>query len=180
MLGRSLWLPTWLKPRVRDVALLVPTAILFSGIALATYELIGPLLLSNDAVVELLRQQGYNKHIFWPLSFYAIVVNPVVEEIYWRGVVLNELEHLAHTRRFALLWSSFAYALFHYPIFKLVLFPGWAELGTFMLAIYGAFLAIIYKTTGSIITTAVAHGLLTDTAVIVLILDLFHRYPGTL
>lgn len=179
--GRGLWKDTVRRPGWRDCALLVVAAIIFSLIALGLFELFGNRMLSNDAVVELLSEQGFNKAIFWPLSFYAIVVNPIFEELFWRGVVFNELEkHKAPFKHFALIFSSLAYAAFHYSIFRLVLFPGWAELGTLMLAVYGAMLAIIYRKTGSIVTTALAHGLLTDLAVIVLIIDLLWKYPGLL
>lgn len=179
--GRHLWLPTLTAPKPKHCALLIVAAVIFSLITLLTYELIGKYLLSNDGAMELLKSQGFNKLMFWPLSLYAIFINPIFEEIYWRGVVLNELErHSTRVKHFALIWSSLAYALFHYLIFRMVLFPGWAELGTLMLAVYGAILAILYRKTGSIIFAALAHGLLTDLACIVLILDLLTRYPGNL
>lgn len=179
--GRHLWIPTLTVPKLKHCALLVVAAVVFSLITLATYELIGKHLLSNEVAMELLKRQGFSKDMFWPLSLYAIFINPIFEEIYWRGVVLKELEkHKTPIKHFALIWSSLAYALFHYLIFRMVLFPGWAELGTLMLAAYGAILAILYRKTGSIIFTALAHGLLTDLACIVLILDLLQRYPGSL
>ena len=49
-----------------------------------------------------------------------------------------------------------------------------------MLAFYGAFLAIVYRKTGSIVTTALAHGLLTDMAALMLALNLSRHYPGAL
>lgn len=118
--------------------------------------------------------------MFWPISVYAVVVNPLVEELFWRGIVFNELERWKKVpfKHFALVWSSVAYALFHYLIFRLVLFPVYAEIGIVLLAIYGAMLALIYRKTNSILTTAVAHGLLTDTAAIALMLDLARRYPN--
>ncbi len=179
--GRKLWMPTLKLPKRSHVILLVVAAVVFSLITLLTYELIGKYLLNNDDVMELLKTQGFSKGSFYPLSFYAIVVNPILEELFWRGVVLNELDkHKGPFKSFALIWSSFAYALFHYFIFRMVLFPGWAELGTLMLAVYGAILAFLYKKTDSNIFVSLAHGLLTDLACIVLILDLLGRYPGSL
>src|SRR5262249_19778678 len=151
---------------------------IFSLIALFVYIQMADMLLTKAHVIELLKQQGYNKQIFWPLSLYAIIVNPILEELFWRGTILNELDRLkAPFKHFGIVWSSFAYAAFHYSIFAMVMLPGWAEFGTFLLAIYGAALALLYRRTGSIILTAVAHGLLTDTACIVLILKLFQEYP---
>jgi membrane protease YdiL (CAAX protease family) len=178
---RSHWTETFRKPTAKQLAILIFSSILFSAGAVLLYEIGGKKLLSDSTAIDLLKQQGFNKQLFWPLSFYAIVVNPLVEEIFWRGVVLNELEKpKALFKNFPVIWSSFAYALFHYLIFRLVMFPIWAELSTVLLALYGAMLATIYRKTGSILTTAIAHGLLTDMAAIVLILDLFRKHPGIL
>ena len=179
--GRSLWRPTFLSPSLKEFTALLLASFIFCCIAVCLYELIGPKLLCNEHVLELLRQQGFSKDLFWPLSFYAIVVNPLFEELFWRGVVLNELDKVRIPfKHFGITWSSISYAVFHYLIFRLVLFPVWAELGTLLLAIYGAMLALLYRKTGSVLTTAIAHGLLTDMAAIALILDLLRRYPGVL
>jgi len=178
---RSRWKATFRKPTAKQLALLIISSVLFSAGAVLLYEIGGKKLLSDTTAINVLKEQGFNKQLFWPLSFYAIVVNPLVEELFWRGVVLNELEKAKLPfKSFPLIWSSFAYALFHYLIFRLVMFPVWAELSTILLALYGAVLATIYRKTGSILTTAIAHGLLTDMAAIVLMLDLFRKHPGIL
>lgn len=178
--GKKNWLPTVKRPSGKACAILAIGSVLFSAIALVAYEALGPMLLSNDKVLTLLKDVGYNKSVFWPLSLYAIIINPIVEELFWRGVVLKELDSAKLPKHFGILWSSIAYAAFHYTIFRLVMYPGWAEFGTCMLAVYGAFMAALYRRTGSIVITSMAHGLLTDMAAIVLILDLFRRYPGVL
>lgn len=179
--GRSRWTKTMIAPSLKTCLVLIAASFVFTIIALLTYELLGERLLSNDHVIDVLKELGYSKSIFWPISIYAIVVNPVLEELFWRGVVLNELDSLKlKNRHFGIVWSSCAYALFHYAIFAMVMFPVWAEIGSSMLAVYGAFLALVYRKTGSIITTAIAHSLLTDLACIVLILDLFRRHPVVL
>ncbi|MBX9722952.1 MAG: CPBP family intramembrane metalloprotease, partial [Candidatus Obscuribacterales bacterium] len=179
--GRKLWLDDWTLPKLNEWVKLLLASIVFSTIAYFFYELLGKKLLSNEHVFELLKSLGFSKSLFWPLSIYAVLVNPLVEELFWRGVVFNYLDKLNKPfKNFALLWSSFAYALFHYTIFRMVMYPVFAEIGTAMLAIYGALLALLYRKTGSIITTAVAHGLLTDMAAIVLIIALLRHFPSVL
>ncbi len=149
--------------------------------AVLLYEILGKKMLSNDDVLALLKRIGYAKTLFIPISIYTVVVNPVVEELFWRGVVYNELDKLnAPFRSFGLVWSSLTYAAFHYTIFRLVLFPVYAEIGTIMLAFYGAILALVYRQTKSIITISLIHGLFTDLAAIVLVIDLLRNYPGIL
>lgn len=179
--GRHLWLKTVRRPSVTSVVALAIATVLFSAGALVLYEVLGSRLLSNDDVLSLLKRVGYSRELFWPLSFYAIAINPIFEELFWRGVIFNELERQkVPIKNFAIIWSSCTYALFHYTIFALVLFPIYAEIGTLLLAVYGGLMALIYRRTGSIVVAAMAHGLLTDVAIIVLIIDLLCRYPGTL
>lgn len=180
--GRSLWRPTFTTPAWRDCGLLFLVSIVFCGIAVVSYELIGAKLLSNDSVLDLLKlYSGSNWNLLTFLCAFIVIVNPVLEELFWRGVVFNELDtwHTGY-KHFGLVWSSCSYALFHYLIFRLVLFPGFAEIGIVMLAFFGASLAILYRKTGSIVTTAFAHGILTDLTVVALIADLLQRHPDFL
>lgn len=175
--GKQFWRSSFTMPKPLHLAILLLCSIAFSSVTVLLYELMGTMLLSDRGAINLLKEQDYSTDLFWPISLYAIVVNPLFEEMFWRGVVFNALDKTVLPKHFALIWSSFGYALFHYWIFRLVLYPGWAEFGTILLAIYGAILALIYRRTGSILTTAAAHGLLTDTACIALIVDLFRKYP---
>lgn len=180
-LARKLWLPSLTPPRKSHCMWLLAASVLFTIVTLITYQVMGPLMLSDDSVLQLLKDLGYRRDVFIGLGIYTIVVNPLLEEIFWRGIVLNQLDKIRKPpfKHFGIICSSLAYAAFHYMIFRMVLFPGWAELATLLLAVYGGLLAIIYRGSGSILTTALAHGLLTDTAVIALCLALFSRYPGT-
>ncbi len=175
--GRSLWLPSFKKPTLRDCGLLFVATILFSAIAVAAYEIFGTVVLSNERVPLLLKEQGIVRNLFIFFALYSTIINPLLEELFWRGVVLNALDKAgSRFKYFGIIWSSLLYALFHYLIFRQVLYPGWAELGIMLLAGFGALLALIYRKTGSIITTAMVHGLLTDLACVVLLLDYFRKF----
>lgn len=177
--GRALWQPTLILPRARDCLVILVAALLFSSLTICSYEVAGRLVLSDHGVSELLQEQGLSRQNLWMFGLYAILVNPLFEEFYWRGVLLNALDDLKlPLKHFGIVWSSFAYALFHYLILRLVLFPVWAEVGALLLAAYGALLAWIYRRTGSILTTALAHGLLTDLACVALLVDFYRRYPS--
>lgn len=126
--------------------------------------------------MALLIDQGYNKETFLYLSLYVIIVNPILEELFWRGTILNKLDAVSSKlKHFGVIWSSFWYGAFHYPILAMVLFTGWAEVGAVMLMLYGGLLALYYKKTESIVLTAMAHALLTDLSCIALIVSLFQR-----
>jgi uncharacterized protein len=176
--GRHLWKDSIRLPTGREWMLLLAMSLLFSAVTVLGYELIGTTLLSDEKSIELMKRLGWYGQVFWPISIYGLVVNPILEEIFWRGIIFNALEKSnVRFKQFALLWSSALYAAFHYFIFRLVLFPVYAEIGTLGLVIYGMFMAFIYRKTGSILTTAAAHGLLTDMAALSLMIDLFRRHP---
>ena len=177
ILGQSLWRPTLKLPSLRDFALIAIGSVSFTIGTVLLYEWLGKLVLSNHQVLSLLQEQGLKQNVLWAFGLYAITINPLLEEIFWRGIVFNELERSVPIKHFGLLWSSAAYALFHYFIFRMVLFPGWAELGTVLLAIYGALLALLYRKSGSILTAALAHALFTDMAVVALTFYVARSYP---
>ena len=182
VVGRKLWKAGLKPPSIKICILLLLVALGFSAITVISYELLGHKVLSNQEVIALMNRVGWAKSMLWPLSLYAVIVNPVLEEFYWRGMLLVQLDRIKNPPfpHFGIIVSSLFYALFHYFIFRLVLFPFHAELGSLMLACYGALLAIIYRRTGSILTTAIAHGLLTDLAAVALIADLSLKYPGAI
>lgn len=174
--------PAWragLKvPNLKHVGVLLVASVLFCGCTLLLYHLMSPLMLSDEKTSILLQDQGYSKQSFLPLSLYFVTVNPLLEELFWRGTVINKLEPVTRKiKNFGIIWSSFWYGAFHYPILAMVLYPGWSELGAVMLMIYGALLALYYRKTESIILPAIAHGLLTDLSAIALIIALFRRLP---
>ncbi len=180
IIGRTLWRKSLVRPTVKGMLVMSVVAVLYSLVAILGFEIMSTLFLSHKDVVALLNRVGWSHNSFWMLSIYAVIVNPFLEELFWRGVVLNELDRWKLPfKHFGIMWSSFTYALFHYLIFKLVLFPFYAEIGIAMLAIYGAILAVVYRKTGSIITTAFAHGLLADTAAVSLMINLARHYPNT-
>lgn len=174
--------PAWragLKvPNIKHIGVLIVMSALFCSATLLVYHLMSPLLLSDEKTAILLTEQGYTKESFLPLSIYFVVINPVLEELFWRGTVINKMESVSKKfKHFAIFWSSFWYGAFHYPILVMVLYPGWSELGAVMLMIYGALMALYYRKTQSIVLPAIAHGLLTDLSAIALIVALFRRLP---
>ncbi len=155
---------------------LVVASILFSITSVLAYLCFGDKVLSSPHVMELMRTVGYNQDIFWLISIYIVLINPILEELFWRGFVITKLDELCPDfPHCGLIWSSFAYGAFHYPIMQLVMYPGWAEFGTIMLMLYGAMLGVLYKKTGKILVPALAHASLTDLSAVILMLALFHR-----
>jgi hypothetical protein len=175
--ARKLWLNDLKFPKPLHLLALFLNSALFCTITLWLYQHYGAHLLNNENALQVLVSQGYRKDLLWPLCLYFVIVNPLLEEIFWRGVILNKLDSLdLPWKHFGLCWSSAAYAAFHYPIFQRVLYPGWAELAILLLTIYGAGLVLLYRRTRSLVLISLAHALLTDLAAIALIVTLVHSY----
>lgn len=179
--GRSLWRNSLSMPTIKQCLIMVLASILFAGSSLLLYKLYGDYLLNSQDTFALLKEQGYGKGLVLPMTFYFVFVNSTLEELFWRGVIFNKLDQFQLPfKHFAIAWSAFSYAAFHYLILRLVLFPGWAEFGVFFLFIYGAILALIYRRTGSLVTTSLTHAFLTDVTAMVLIVALLTRLHESL
>lgn len=180
-IGWKLWKPTLQKPTLKEIAILIVASILFSLAALGFYDLLGKHLFSGQKAVEVLTRVGWCNQLFWPISIYVVLVNPVIEELFWRGVILNALDRLtAPSKWLGITWSSIAYGALHYSIVTLVVGPVIGFACVFFLSLHGALLAVIYRRTQSIIMVTLVHGMLNDVAAVLLMQRLFaqSRLPG--
>lgn len=174
--GRESFKKTLRPPSYLELGGLVVACFFFSFGSIFAYKFFGDVVLSSPQTFELMKTVGYTKEIFLPISLYIVIVNPTLEELFWRGFVMNKLDELCPDfPHCGLIWSSFAYGAFHYPIMQLVMYPGWAEFGTIMLMLYGAMLGVLYRKTKSILMPALAHALLTDLSAVLLMVELFKR-----
>src|SRR5271168_5399234 len=80
--GRALWLPTLVRPKARDCALLLGASVLFSAAAVALYEFAGKKVLSNEHVPILLKDLGITPELYICFAFYGTVINPLLEELF--------------------------------------------------------------------------------------------------
>ncbi|HEY9733612.1 MAG TPA: CPBP family intramembrane glutamic endopeptidase [Drouetiella sp.] len=175
----KLWRSDFMLPTKMQTLVLVLVTVVFNASTLFLYDHLGYLFLSNDKVMVLLTELGFKKGHLLALSLYFIFVNSTLEELFWRGTILNQLDRMhPKSKHFGIILSSVMYAAFHYLILRLVVYPGWAEIGFLMLAIYGWMLAALYRKTGSILMPILAHAFLTDLVAMLLTVDLLSRYSG--
>jgi len=168
--GYSLWRPTVIRPTLKQVLIVTLAAIVCSIGAVCGYEVIGKHIVSSQKTFEALALQGWRGSLFWPISIYVVIVNPIMEELAWRGVVLNELENCFQNKYFGIIWSSMMYGVLHYPVVRLVVGPGIGSACVFFLILNGLFLSYIYRKTKSIIMPILIHSMVNDIAAIALML----------
>ncbi len=173
--GRRLWLrgiqaPTWPQWVVLGIAIAVVLPL-----ALLVYARIGASFLSPQDVLRVVTVRGFQAKWLWPLGFYFVPVNAILEEMFWRGVVLNELRGMDETAwAVGAAWTTVTFAAWHYLVLRLLLRPGWAEATVLAIVAAGVFLAWMYRRTRSLVLPILWHGLVFDLALIVIFGAVLH------
>ena len=167
--GRRLWRGAWRAPtRPQALALLAAIGVGLP-VFLLGYAWIGADILNSHALLSVVTHRGFAARELWPLAFYFVPVNAVLEELFWRGVVLNELRGLDETAStLGVTWTAFTFAAWHWLVLHLLLRPGWAELAVLGILAAGVFFSWLYRRTGSIVVPILWHGLVFDLALILI------------
>ena len=165
--GRRLWLPAWRMPSRRQWQAVLAAALVSAPIAIFIYSHSGNLLINAGTLLATLRERGFSPSMLWPLIIYFVPVNAVLEELFWRGVVLNELRGMDKADWLAgVVWTAFTFAAWHYLVIRLVLQPGWAELTMAGILGAGMYFSWLYRRTGSIVVPILWHALVFDLGIL--------------
>lgn len=121
-------------------------------------------LIDIDQLRVLLLEWGFSPRVEIWLLLILLVVNPILEEVYWRGFIYEKLRR-AGTARFAILMTSVFYTLYHL-LSVIPIFNGFYG----MVAVIPVFIAglvwgYIRERTGSITATIIGH-VLSDMGII--------------
>ncbi len=168
--GRSLWRGALRWPTRRQWAALAVAVAVVLPITLLVYGKIGRVLLDSPELLRsVVTERGFQTAWLLPFGVYFVAVNATLEELFWRGVVLNELRGTGDTIwTLGAIWTAFTFAAWHYLVLRLLLRPGWAEATVLGVLAAGIFFAWLYRRTHSIIVPILWHGLLFDFALVVI------------
>lgn len=166
--GRRLWQGAVRLPTRRQVALILAAMLAMVPLSLLLYALIGKWLFDVHSVMSVVTKDGFRAIWLLPVGLYFVPVNATLEELFWRGVVLNELRGV-HGAALVLaeIWTALTFAGWHYLVLRLLLQPGWAELSVLVILGAGVLLSWMYRVTRSIIVPILWHALVFDLALIV-------------
>lgn len=114
------------------IALLAGLAV-FSFI-LGAYLIIGRFFDFSNITSSLSENIGVDKDNFILVAIYISFVNSLLEEFFFRGFAFLKLKEVS-TRRFAYIFSSLAFALYH-----VAMMIGWFDISLFLLTIAGLFI----------------------------------------
>lgn len=139
-----------------------------------TYFVLSPYL-DTTGIVASLSSHGITREIFPYVAAWIILVNPLMEEYFWRGYVLVRGYAFAqHTLwRPLVVWGTGSVFALHHTIIVLSWFVWWQWLLTItFLAFAGVVLNGLYVRSGSIVPSLVVHTA-ADTAIVIVGLIVF-------
>ncbi len=167
---RAHWRQHLALPSKREVAILLACSIAFSLYTWVAFQLLGPYLFNKQRAIASLTYRGFEASWLVPLSIYFVTVNPLVEELFWRGVVLNELSDKESTTfSMPVLWTNLLFAAWHVLVIRLFVAPSFMYIAFCTVMAVGIFLSYLYRRTGSLILPALWHGLVFDLAVVIIL-----------
>lgn len=111
---------------------------------------------------------------FWAFALYIVIVNPIFEELFWRGVVYREWRHYINPRS-AKLISSFFFGAWHWLVLQTYCEPVWAIALTLAVMIGGVLFASAYEKTGTLASSIALHGLGADLPMVFIVYDCTQR-----
>ena len=167
--GRKFWRGALRWPTGRQWAALAAAVAVVLPVTLFVYAKIGRELLDSPELLRsVVTERGFQTAWLLPFGVYFVAVNATLEELFWRGVVLNELRGTGEAIwTLGAIWTALTFAAWHYLVLRLLLRPGWAEVTVLGVLGAGIFFAWLYRRTHSIIVPILWHGLLFDFALVV-------------
>lgn len=120
-----------------------------------------------DTIGDNLAEKNITKDTFLFIGAFVIFGNSFFEETFFRGFIFKNLQQ--EHRRFAYIFSSFLFALYHTAIFLT-----WFSIGLFLLALFGLFsIGLIFnwlnENSGNIYHSWLVH-MIADAAIITIAL----------
>ena len=165
--GRHLWRGALRWPTRRQWIVLLAAVAVVLPLTLFVYGKIGSEIFDATDLRSVVTRRGFQTAWLLPFGVYFVAVNATLEELFWRGVVLNELRGTGETIwTLGAVWTAFTFAAWHYLVLRLLLRPGWAEATVLGILGAGIFFAWMYRRTHSIIVPILWHGLLFDFALV--------------
>lgn len=167
--GRPLWRGAVRWPTPQQWAWLLSALVCMVPLTRFGYTEIGKMILNGPHINAVVTERGFQAALLLPFGFYFVAVNATLEELFWRGVVLNELRGTGETIwTLGAVWTAFTFAAWHYLVLRLLLRPGWAEATVLAILASGIFFAWLYRQTNSIIVPILWHGLVFDLGLVII------------
>lgn len=117
-----------------EIFIAISSGTLVFTIIFGAYLLIGKFFDFSKVVASLSDNVGVTIDNFIFVAIYISFINSLLEEFFFRGFAFLKLKEVA-SRRFAYIFSSLAFALYH-----VAMMIGWFDISLFLLTIIGLFI----------------------------------------
>jgi membrane protease YdiL (CAAX protease family) len=179
IIGSRLWRGAWRLPTRGQWLALAAGVVISLPLFLLGYTWIGARIIDAHTLLAVVTARGFAARDLLPLGFYFVPVNAALEELFWRGVVLNELRGVNGAAwTVGAVWTAVTFAAWHWLVLRLLLRPGWAELAVLGIVMAGGFFSWLYRRTGSIVVPILWHGLVFDLALILVFAAVLRAQSG--
>ena len=169
IVGRHLWRSAVRMPSIREIGQLALAAAIILPMTVLIFHWIGSVFIDSGDALSIVTSRGFQARYLLPLSLYFVVINSILEELFWRGVVLNELSRTPDkVERAGAGWTAFTFAAWHYLVVRLLVRPGWAELTVAAIVGAGVFFSSLYRRSGSIVLPILWHAIVFDLPLILI------------
>lgn len=111
--------------------------------------------------------------LFWVLVGYFVILNPIVEECFWRGIIYERLK-IGFPKINAMLISAALFGGWHWIIIHYFFNPGWQIAITLMVCLGGIVFAWLYDETDSLLPGIIVHGVGADLMIMLILWDALH------
>ncbi|MYL55562.1 CPBP family intramembrane metalloprotease [Pontibacillus yanchengensis] len=134
----------------------IGTGLLFFVFIFGGMYWLHPYFIDMEKLNLLLEEWGFSGRGVMGLILVLLVINPILEEMYWRGFMHERLNRICHEWQ-TILFTSFFYTLYHFlsvlPMFEYPL----NIMAVLPVFIAGVLWGYIREWTGSIVGTVVSH-----------------------
>lgn len=170
---KSLWIEDLKVLSFKTFLSIVLFSSISVGFAILIFDSIGSLFLDFQIVRATLMNFEFKTEFLGLLSIYFITVNPVLEELFWRGTIQNRLKKIELPARLCVAIASICFGAWHYMVLRLLLKSGYSELVTLAIIACGFGFGYLYERTRSLTVPIVVHSLVCDLPIIVVLWKLF-------
>jgi membrane protease YdiL (CAAX protease family) len=168
------WHPLYLVPkqhRLREIYIGIILGLGSFAILIASYFVLGQFIDFNSILTELSTKSSINASNFLWVGLYITLGNSFVEEFFFRGFIFLTLYEEGKVK-FAYLFSSCLFALYHISIFKSWFNPLFMGIALIGLTFIGFVFNYVNRESKSIINSWLIH-IFADSAIILIGLWLF-------
>ncbi len=156
--SRRSWIKQLKTPSRANLFVIAVAAMVLPLMAIEIYHLSGSSIIEKETALSHLAERGFHRHLLIPLAVYFIFINATLEELFWRGFIVQELGRYNRPQfRLGSFWTFIAFASWHYVVFSAFFNPGVTELILIALVFVGAFFEWVFRRTKTLVTAILWH-----------------------